>query len=181
MALLENIDYNPGEDTMQQVFDKLNQAIDTINATLGGGSDGEQIRKASGDDFDFEYFAQAQALKTQVVESAIPVTGTNFSLPIQYAPSTTGRDNVIHASFTLFSGGEIACVFVLKKNGSIIKTLNHTIINTVTDTTDYSTVVSYSFADLNAAPDDSYQIVVTTSASTTMSDYSVILQSSLTV
>jgi len=56
MALLEEIDYSPGGDLNQQVFDKLNQLIQTVNSILGGKSENDGIRKSSANDFDFEIF-----------------------------------------------------------------------------------------------------------------------------
>lgn len=64
MALLPNITYSPGEP-MEAAFDKMNAAIDAINEVLGGGTIGQQIRKASGTDFDYEF---VDSLKWKVIE-----------------------------------------------------------------------------------------------------------------
>lgn len=56
MALLQEINYNPAEDTMQDVFDKINTAIQSINSVLGGGSTGQSVRKVDGTDFNYEFF-----------------------------------------------------------------------------------------------------------------------------
>lgn len=61
MALIPEINYNPAEDTMQDVFDKVNSAIQTINSVLGGGVAGEGIRKIDGTDFNFEFFDATEA------------------------------------------------------------------------------------------------------------------------
>jgi hypothetical protein len=51
---LTSINYSPGEDTMEEVFDKTNDIIAAVN-NASGGSAGEYLRKVSGTDFDFEY------------------------------------------------------------------------------------------------------------------------------
>jgi len=56
MALLEELDSAPGADKFPEMYDKINEAIQTINDILGGGASGLSIRKASTGDFDFEFF-----------------------------------------------------------------------------------------------------------------------------
>lgn len=55
MALLEEINYNPAEDTMQEAFDKINGAIQTINSVFGGGISGQYPVKIDDTDFNFGF------------------------------------------------------------------------------------------------------------------------------
>jgi hypothetical protein len=57
---LSNIDYTPGQDSMQDVFDKLNLVIDKLNdidSQLTGGSTDEVLTKTSGSDYDYSWDA----------------------------------------------------------------------------------------------------------------------------
>lgn len=56
MALLEELDFGPGQDKFPDAYDKINQAIQTINSVLAGGGAGYGIRKSSNSDFDFEFY-----------------------------------------------------------------------------------------------------------------------------
>ena len=64
MALLENITYSPGEP-MTDFYDKLNAAIDAINAVAAGGTADQIASKINSTDFN-----------TQFVNSFLPLTGT---------------------------------------------------------------------------------------------------------
>lgn len=63
MALLDNILYSPGEP-IQDMYDKINAAIDQINAVLGGGTADQIIKKSDGVDFN-----------TIMTNSVLPDTG----------------------------------------------------------------------------------------------------------
>ena len=80
MALIPEIDYAPGQDTMEEVFDKINTAIQNINAVLGGMTENQSIRKTSSSDFDFEAFETA-GLNFKVIEIGAWNMQTTFSLP----------------------------------------------------------------------------------------------------
>lgn len=56
MALLPALNPTPGGDKFQDLYDKYEQLRQTINAILGGGNEGESVRKVTGTDFDYEFF-----------------------------------------------------------------------------------------------------------------------------
>lgn len=64
MALTPIVFTGLGEPMIPDAFQKMNDAIDTINNVLGGGATGEVIRKDSGTDFDFSFTPQ---LKQKVI------------------------------------------------------------------------------------------------------------------
>jgi hypothetical protein len=64
MALLDNITYSPGEP-IQNMYDKINAAIDKINDVLGGGTADQIVKKVDGTDFN-----------TLMVNSFLPASGT---------------------------------------------------------------------------------------------------------
>ena len=179
MALLDEINYNPSEDSMQDVFDKINVAIQSINAVLGGGDAGELPIKSSSSDFDFEFINKNKFVDIQTSFSTTASTGDDFTISTLISPSDVVRNNIITVSYILFCSIETGVATILRKDGIILENINHTIINTVIDTTTYSTVVSYTFADLGAAAGTEYEVSVLTNDTCTMSNYSVILQSSL--
>lgn len=107
MALLEEIDYNPAQDTMEQAFDKINGAIQTINAVLGGGSSGESIKKLSATDFDFGFFDPNNPTNhsdRQVVKPANVSVGSLYTSvgTLTTAPGIN-RDYIVTASFTILN------------------------------------------------------------------------------
>jgi hypothetical protein len=64
MALLENITYSPTEP-IQDMYDKINAAINKINSVLGEGTAGQIPSKINSDDFNTAY-----------VNSILPSSGT---------------------------------------------------------------------------------------------------------
>jgi hypothetical protein len=105
MALLENITYSPGEP-IQDMYDKINAAIDKINSVLGGGTDDQIISKVNSTDFN-----------TQFVNSFLP-TGVNLKIAKvsigDWSMFTPNKD-VAHgiADFT-----KILTVFIRVRNDS---------------------------------------------------------------
>jgi hypothetical protein len=68
MALLEEIEYSPGEG-IQDMYDKINLAIQKINSVLGGGAADQIPAKVDGVDFN-----------TQFVNSFLPTGASNLKI-----------------------------------------------------------------------------------------------------
>lgn len=200
MALLENITYSPGEP-MQNAFDKINAAIDAINSALGGGSTGQILKKESDDDFDtmFEnqYPTQDDKKGKALISSGIeggefwgsPVfinaaikntleNTTSYTTSTLTAPNDGPRKNKLTISLTLFAVTEKTFKLTLFKNGSPFKEINFANNDTTTDLATYSTVISYSFADLNGAANDQYYIGITVGTSSDFIESTFIIESS---
>jgi hypothetical protein len=107
MALLPEINYNPAEDTMQDVFDKMNGLVQAFNAVLGGMTENQAIRKASGDDFDFE---------------AYPTAGLNMKI-VDIPAWNMNTDNTKDAPHGLTSANIKAMIPMVRKDNGQIYTL----------------------------------------------------------
>lgn len=89
MALLQNITYSPGE-SMTDFYNKINAVINQFNATLGGGTADQIIKKSDSADFN-----------TAMVNSILPASGTaNLKIKVieigDWNMDTTGSVNITH-------------------------------------------------------------------------------------
>jgi len=106
MALLEELDSAPGTDKFPEMYTKLNSAIQTINAILGGGDAGEAIRKVSGTDFDFEFYepvSMADSFDRQQISATGVSVGTSYTAVTAPLTSISGinRNYIVTANFTI--------------------------------------------------------------------------------
>jgi hypothetical protein len=88
---LSNIVYTPGQDSMQDFFDKINLAIDKINdidSQITGGTEDEVLTKTSGTNYDYSWEAipskysdkkniNIVATSIQTINTETPTTITN--------------------------------------------------------------------------------------------------------
>lgn len=80
---LSNIVYTPGQDSMQDVFDKINLAIDKINeidSQITGGAADEVLTKSSGTNYDYSWEAipskYSDKKNISVTSSSVQTIGT---------------------------------------------------------------------------------------------------------
>lgn len=81
MSILTDIDYGAGQDSMQDVFDKINAAIDAVKNSAPG-AEGDIIRYQSATDYDFvatsefAYKCAATSASTAVTTNYVSVAFT---------------------------------------------------------------------------------------------------------
>lgn len=76
MALLKELDSAPGADKFPEMYAKINEAIQTINAVLGAGLAGQGIKKVDGTDFNFEFFDAEYVPKSELSDALTDGTYT---------------------------------------------------------------------------------------------------------
>ena len=175
MALLQNIDYAPGQDTMQETFDKLNATIDTINSVLGGGADGDYISKASSADFDFE-FKNVQHSVKQSAKTIFGPAGTVFESGTLTTPADATRDSFIFVSILTKTTLSHNLTLELFKNGVVTDTA----IFSVADTNGNETIATtWHFAQIAKSAGSEYKIRATTSTTVNVPVLVISMDSSL--
>lgn len=175
--LLENINYSPGADGMQATFDKINQAIDTINSVLGGGSAGSLIVKSSNADFDFEF----KNIKNSVKQSARSVFGganTVFESAVLTTPADSVRDNFIFVSAQLQNGGLLAGTLELFRNGTSIQTVPFSMADDASSNPQ-NFMLNWHFGELEKSPGIAYKVRITTATSSNVPQLIISMDSSI--
>lgn len=85
---LSNINYAAGQDSMQDVFDKTNLGIDTINVQAGGVAD-QMLTKDSATDFDYTWKNISSVLAAYYSAG----TWTDFTLSSGYTSAAESGSN----------------------------------------------------------------------------------------
>jgi hypothetical protein len=92
---LSNINYNPGQDSLADVYDKINLVIDKVNeidAQITGGSADEVLTKSSGTDYDYAWSAipakYSDSKNINITASSIQTINTETSTTITNGVTT---------------------------------------------------------------------------------------------